>query len=177
MRTVHRTLGMAPDMYLYGRMRTPSLRAEHERTTATLSHLLTGPTALVSGLQSSSDPLARPTMAQQTRVTEFTAACVALHLETLDILHSQAHSATAKTQTLNRLKMSGNKLSSSILHPRSGSVLQATGVQAQQFQRPQSGRTSQRTRSYLCTEHRWLVVLRAVERRRREGTRNLAVAI
>ena len=81
---VHATLGMAPDMYVLGRMRTPALRAEHERTTATLSHLLTGPNALVPGLESYSDALARPTMAQQTRVTEFNAACVALHLETLD---------------------------------------------------------------------------------------------
>ena len=80
-----------------------------------MCHLLAGPTPLVPGLKCYSDALARPTMSQQTRVTEFNAACVAMQLETLDILHVQAHSATAKTQTLNRLKMSGNKVSSAIL--------------------------------------------------------------
>ena len=29
MRTEHRTLGMTPDMYVLGRMKTPALRAQH----------------------------------------------------------------------------------------------------------------------------------------------------
>ena len=83
MRSHHRTLGMPPDMYVLGRMRTPALRAEHDRMTATLNHLLAGPNAPLPGYGSYSDAFARPTMAQQTRVGEFNAACVALHLKRL----------------------------------------------------------------------------------------------
>ena len=36
MRSEHRTLGMAPDMYMLGRMKTPALRAKHELRTATM---------------------------------------------------------------------------------------------------------------------------------------------
>jgi hypothetical protein len=94
MRSDHRTLGMPPDIYVLGRMRAPALRM-----TATLNHLLAGPNAPLPGYGNYSDAFARPTMAQQTRVGEFNAACVALQLETLD-LHSQAESATVKAQKL-----------------------------------------------------------------------------
>ena len=81
-RSHHRTLGMPSDMYVLGRMRTPELRTEHDRMTATLKHLLAGPNNLFPGTGVTAMHSRGPP--RQTRVGEFNAACVALHLETRD---------------------------------------------------------------------------------------------
>ena len=102
---IHQTTRLAPDMYVLGRMKTPTQRREHQDAVRSVNQLLVGRRSLLS----------RTTMEHQAKEDEFTAAVVSLHLERRDVLHRKALSSTAKAQTANRIRRSGGRISMSAI--------------------------------------------------------------
>ena len=118
-RNIHATINMAPDMLVYGTMRTPEDREACKKLTKSLLALVDDPQS--NGLTSSMSEFYEDTLAK----------CVWAYLELREANVRKAMSSTERTQLANRLRRSGIRISRSILPKVGQEVLMRRPVKRQ----------------------------------------------